>query len=89
MSEDKLGAMLLNVIDKANNKYFLLKELIKFCKELEQTATGEEKANTYEILRVLSNSINNAGWEERHSGQIDFINKEINKIVEDFEDFLP
>lgn len=57
-------------------------------KRIEQ-AIGKENAKFYEVLRQLSNSINNAGWESRHSEQIALINKESYRISECYEDYLP
>lgn len=52
-------------------------------------AVGRENAKFYDILRRLSNSINNAGCEDRRSSQIDLINSSMMEICDKYEDFLP
>ena len=54
-----------------------------------QSAIGKENAKFYDVLRQLSNSINNAGWEERHSAQIATINAIMREIIDKHESFLP
>jgi len=48
-----------------------------------------ENAEFYDVLRQLRDSINNAGWEKRHSEQIDLINKTSAICVEKSERLLP
>jgi len=52
-------------------------------------ATAMENVKFYDVLRKLSDSINNAGWEDRHSQQIDLINKASHDIVDKYEEYLP
>lgn len=52
-------------------------------------AVGKENAAFYADLSRLSNSINNAGCEERRSEQIAFISQRLGVISDKYEDFLP
>lgn len=52
-------------------------------------ARGAENARFHDVLRRLSNSINNAGCEERRHEQIALINKESSHICEKYDDYLP
>lgn len=52
-------------------------------------AVGEENAKFYMTLNQLSNSINNAGWEDRHSEQISIINNASGEIADKYDRFLP
>jgi hypothetical protein len=80
---------LFEIFQDQTDKYHLYVSLIQFCKELELNTKGMENAEFYEKLSELQNSINNAGWEERHSSQIDFLNKCQHEISEKYEDYLP
>jgi len=48
----------------------------------------EENLEFYDTLRILINSINNAGCEERRSEQIAFIRKKMNTIEDTYAAFL-
>lgn len=50
---------------------------------------GEFASVIYDQLRVLSNSVNNAGWENRHSDDIQRINDMMRDISREFGEFLP
>lgn len=61
----------------------------KLIEEKTTASIGKENAKFYSVLVSLSNSINNAGWEKRHSDQISLINNEIGKICDEYEEYLP
>jgi len=71
------------------NDFDLCEKIEMLLQRRVQYAVGNENAKLYEVLRQLMNSINNAGWEERRSEQIALINKEMNKIIDNYEDYLP
>ena len=52
-------------------------------------ARGIENAKFYDVLRKLSDSENNAGWEDRHSERISTINKSMGDMVDDYNEYLP
>ncbi len=64
-------------------------KIVAYVLKVEYIARGEENAKFYEHFRKLSNSINNAGWEERHSAQISYINEVTDEICYIYEQFLP
>ena len=72
-----------------NDKYELYKEIKALIQEEIIDARGIERAKFYEILTKLSNSENNAGWQERHNERICMINKAQSDIVDDYEQYLP
>ena len=63
------------------------KVLLLINKKIHQ-ARGAECAKFYDVLTELSTSINNAGWEKRHSEQLDIINKESRRIYDKYEEFM-
>ena len=63
--------------------------IVSYISKFEHKTKGEENAKFYEHLRKLSNSVNNAGWQERHSEHIHNINIIIDEICYTYEDFLP
>jgi hypothetical protein len=63
--------------------------IVSYISEFEHKTKGEENAKFYEHLRKLSNSVNNAGWQERHSEHISTIGSIISGICDTYEDFLP
>lgn len=58
-------------------------------KSLTEQAEGEMAAKFYEVLRLLINSENNAGWEDRHTARIDLINVTMDDLSYYYEKFLP
>ena len=79
---------IFEIFQTKNNKYDLYTSIIEFCKSLENDTKGIENAEFYLKLIELQNSINNAGWEERHSKQIDYLNELQNEISTKYEDYL-
>jgi hypothetical protein len=80
---------LFEIFQKKGNDFELYEELSRFIKKVEHNAQGLENAYFYGVLVKLSNSINNAGHENRRSDDISFIHSEKGKISDDYEDFLP
>lgn len=79
---------LFEIFQKKINDFELYEQLSLFIKKVEYNTKGLENAKFYEILVKLSNSINNAGHEERRSNDISFLSSEGSKIVNTYEDFL-
>lgn len=69
--------------------FHLCEQIETLINERVKYVTGIENAKFYDVLRNLSNSINNAGWEGRHSQQIGIINKASGEIVDKYEEYLP
>ena len=92
--ETKYTKQLFDIMMNKKDDYELSIELEKFIEEVIVDCVCEQKTEMYLFLSELSNSINNAGHEERRSGDIDKLNKKRQGII-DFmqqnnrEDFLP
>jgi hypothetical protein len=80
---------LFNVFQTNKDKYDLYEETLKFIEKVVEDVKGNENTEFYEIIVKLSNSINNAGWEERHSQQIDLLRDTQRKIASKYENYLP
>jgi len=80
---------LFEIFMKKKNDFDLCEQIELLLQRRIQSAIGEENAKFYDVLRQLSNSINNAGWEERHSAQIATINAGMSEIIDKHESFLP
>jgi len=79
---------LFEIFQKKKNDFELYEQLSLFIKKVEHNTKGLENAKFYEVLVKLSNSINNAGHEERRNSDISFLNSEKSKITDNYEDFL-
>ena len=79
---------LFEIFQNKRNDFELYEQLSLFIKKVEYNAQGLENAKFYESLVKLSNSINNAGHEERRSADISFLNSERSKICDNYEEFL-
>ena len=79
---------LFEIFQKKRNDFELYEQLTLFIKKVEYNAKGIENARFYDVLVQLSNSINNAGHEERRSTDISFLGSERSKISDTYEDFL-
>lgn len=79
---------LFDIFQNKRNDFELYEQLSLFIKKIEHNARGLENAKFYDVLVKLSDSINNAGHEERRSTDISFIKSERSKICETYEDFL-
>ncbi|MBK5243180.1 hypothetical protein [Clostridium sp.] len=79
---------MFEIFQTQTDKYNLYISLIQYCKELENNTKGIENSKFYSNLTELQNSINNVGWERRHSEQISYLNKLQNKISDKYDDYL-
>lgn len=71
------------------DQYDLYEKIIEYIESIVDETKGRENAEFYEVLRQLISSINNAGWQDRHSQQIDTINEEMDRICGVYEKYLP
>ena len=79
---------LFEIFQKKRNDFELYEQLTLFIKKFEHNTKAQENAKFYQVLVKLSNSINNAGHEERRSDDICFLNSERRKISDTYDDFL-
>lgn len=87
--EHKHRSDLFNVFQSSMDNLSRYESVLCLIKRVIADVRAEENVAFYDVLRNLSNSINNAGWEERHSAQIDIINKAMHEICEKYEERLP
>lgn len=80
---------LFKIFNIGADEYEIYKLLNVFVREIVEETKGIENARFYEVLRLLSNSINNAGCEERRSEQIAMIHKASQEIADKYEAYLP
>jgi len=74
----------------AKNNFRYYEDTVRVIEEkLIHQIEGEISAKYYDVFRQLSDSINNAGHEKRRGNQIDLINKTMEGISTEFEEFLP
>lgn len=86
----KADEKLFILFNEYRDNYFgLFLAVSKLIEEEVRKAKGEENRDFYTVLSKLSNSINNAGWQDRHSQQINLINETQESIITNYEDFLP
>jgi hypothetical protein len=71
------------------NDFDLLGDIAGYIHRIQNRANGQQAAVSYEHLRKLSNSINNAGHEERRSADIAYIENVMSEIAGDYEEYLP
>ena len=79
---------LFKIFQNTKNQYDLYEDVIKYINSVIENTKGKENSEFYNVLRELSNSINNAGCESRRSQQISLINKSMNDISNNYEDYL-
>ena len=79
---------LFELFQKKRNDFELYEQLKEFISKVEHNTAGRENAEFYLILNRLSNSINNAGHEERRSNDISYIGIVQGLICNKYEDFL-
>ncbi len=72
-----------------NDRYALYNKLIEYVKKTIDEVLGRENAEFYEKFVKLSNSINNAGHENRRSADIEYLNKVMWEISDKYERYLP
>jgi hypothetical protein len=80
---------LFEIFQNKRSDFELYERLKEFIENVENNARGIENAKFYETLVTLTNSINNAGHEERRSADINYINSKITNIINEYEEFLP
>lgn len=80
---------LFDLFVEYGSKAILFEKIENLIKQEIEDAVGKCKVEEYQFLCKLSNSINNTGWQDRHSSQIDMINKEMYNISENYENYLP
>ena len=80
--------VLFEIFQNKRSDFELYERLKLFLKEVEHDVKGQENAKFYDVLVKLSNSINNAGHEERRSTDISYLLSERKKISDTYEDFL-
>ena len=68
--------------------YELFDKICDLIERIDCDARGEENAIFYEDTRKLLDSINNAGWEERHSDDIKSLMAISQRIVVKHEAYL-
>ena len=66
---------LFKIISDNGGNYKLFKLIKLFTEDQIDKTIGLENGQFYDVLRLLSDSINNSGCENRRSEQIDLINK--------------
>ena len=80
---------LFEIFHKNENRYDLYEKVINFIEISIEDAKGEENCEFWLLTNKLLNSINNAGWEERHSQQIQLLWDIQNKITNKYDKYLP
>jgi len=80
---------LFDIFQNKKSDFDLYEKLKGYIERVEYNARGVENAKFYEVLFKLSNSINNAGHENRRASDISFLILEQGKISTEYEDFLP
>jgi hypothetical protein len=81
-------AELFKIFMKQQGDHGLFKDVIELMNKVAHNAKGEQALKFYEYQTKLMNSINNAGWEERHSDQIQTL-FDMGREFNAYEDFLP
>lgn len=79
---------LFDLFRREQNFYNLHQDITFFIEEIEARAVGETHAKFYGVLAKLSNSINNAGHEERRSADISYIHQQQCEISSKYEEYL-
>jgi len=80
---------LFDIFQTEKDNYELYKKVIGYVKSVIHESLGFENAKFYEKFVKLSNSINNAGHEDRRSADIEYINNTMWDISDEYEEFLP
>lgn len=79
---------IFKIFQKKQGDYGLYLDVIDLMKKVSHNAKGEEASKFYEYQTKLMNSINNAGWEDRHPEQIKTL-FEMGREFDKYEDYLP
>lgn len=64
-------------------------KIVDFVVKAVEEEKAEENVKFYEHFRQLMTSINNAGWQDRHSQQISYISDVMGEICDKYEEYLP
>jgi len=76
---------LFKIFQENKDQYILYEKTVAMVEKLIEEAKGEENAIFYNLTTELLNSINNAGWEDRHSKQLQFLWDIQRKISDKYE----
>lgn len=82
-------ADLFKLLKNTQVEFKTYEALVVYVDSVVSQVRGEENAKFYEHVRVLTNSLNNAGWEDRHNEQIQYLWDISGEICEKYEDYLP
>lgn len=82
---------ILELIVNSKTSCEMYEEILKIVEVEKDKARGEENSKHYRTLTKLINNENNAGWDtqSRHSSRIEIINNASQKIVDNYEEYLP
>lgn len=92
--EELIRKQLFVIFKNKKDDFELYEDLIKYVLMVIKNCQAKRDVYFYSVLSKLTNSINNAGHEERRSADISFISKEQQLIINDLiskglEDLLP
>lgn len=76
-------------VDHDCDDYRLYLDVMYQVKSENHKACGELSVIIYDQLRLLMNSVNNAGWQGRHSEHIQMITNLMVDISREYGEFLP
>lgn len=79
---------LFKIFQETKDHYELYERVLGFVDKVIENTRGEENSNFYSVIILLLNSINNAGWQERHSEQIKLLHNISNDISDKYEKYL-
>lgn len=79
---------LFKIFQENKDEYDLYEKVVNYIESKIETTKGEENAEFYYQIMQLENSINNAGWEDRHSQQIQKLWDIQNNITGRYEKYL-
>jgi len=79
---------LFKIFQDNKDQYDLYEKVIIFIEKAIEDTKGEENAEFYHTANILLDSINNAGWEDRHSQQIQSLWDIRNKITSKYYKYL-
>ena len=80
---------LFDICKTTGASYETYLQMLAYVQHVDHTSRGEENGMFYQHITNLQNSINNSGWEDRHSLQTQYLFKVAGDIFDKYEDFLP
>lgn len=80
---------LFKIFLNEKDNYNLYEKIITFVEKVIQDTKGKENAEFYNHVTNLLNSINNAGYEERRSQQIQYLWDIQKQISDEYDEYLP